>query len=133
MRRVRCVIQSRFPPLSNVARDFKVGREIEMKRKERLSSGRRRCRTAASHGAVLVDGVAGCVRRVRGLPGTGAPEPADETYAHQFQAPPVANHEELLRDKSESGRQGSQATRAEDRPVEKGATGTEPSVFIRSC
>lgn len=98
--------------------------KLKWSRKEKLSSGRRRCRTAAPHGAVLVDGVAGRVRRVRGLPGTGAPEPADEAYAHQFQAPPIADHEELLRDKSESGRQGSQAARAKDRLIEKGAAGT---------
>lgn len=72
-------------------------RNWKRERKEKLSSGRR-CRTAASHGAVLVDGVAGRVRRVRGLPGAGASEPADKAYAHQFQASSIANHEELLRD-----------------------------------
>jgi len=103
---------------------------LKRKRKEKLSSGRRHCRTAASHGAVLIDGVAGCVRRIRGFPGTGAPESTNEAYAYQFQASPIANHEELLRDKSESGRQGPKATRAEDWPVEKGATGTSSSVCI---
>lgn len=102
-------------------------RNRKRERKEELSSGHR-CRTAASHGAVLVDGVAGRVRCVRGLPGAGAPESADEAYAHQFQASSVANHEELLRDKSESGRQGPQAARAEDRSVEKGVAGTVSSV-----
>lgn len=106
--------------------------KLKGERKRILSSGHRRCRAAASHGAVLVDGVAGRVRRVRGLPGTGAPEPADEAYAHQFQAPSVANHEELFLDKSESGRQGPQATRAEDRSIEKGAAGTGSTFFIWS-
>lgn len=131
--KVRCVIRRRFPPLSHVARPRRrrLGAKLKWGRKEKLSSGHRRCRTAASHGAVLVDGVAGRVRRVRGLPGTGAPEPANEAYAHQFQAPSTANHEELLRDKSESGRQGSQAARAEDRLVEKGATGTGFSVCVK--
>jgi len=125
---VRCVILCHFS--SHVAARDVDDRKLKREKKEKLSSRRRRCRTAASHGAVLVDGVAGCVRRVCGFPGTGAPEPANETYAHQFQAPSIANNEKLLRDKSESGCQGPQATRAEDWPIEKGAAGMGSSVCM---
>jgi len=97
---------------------------------KRLSSRHRHCRTeSASHGAVLVDGVAG-VRRVRGLAGTGAPEPADEANAHQLQASPAAHHEELLLDKSEPGRQGPEAARAENRPIEKSAASKTSYLYM---
>lgn len=106
-----------------VGRDLWESRYIMLLVQKRLSSRHCRCRTkSASYGTVLIDGITG-IWCVRGLSGTGASEPADEANAHQLQASSVAYHEKLFLDKSKSGRQRPQATRAENRPIEKGAAG----------
>ncbi|KAK1117434.1 hypothetical protein K0M31_016638 [Melipona bicolor] len=83
-------------------------------------------RAASPDRTVLVHGVFGGVRSVCRFTRAGASEPANEADENELQAPSVADDEELFCYKSESRREGPQATGTEDGTLEEGASGLVP-------
>ncbi|KOX76445.1 hypothetical protein WN51_12126 [Melipona quadrifasciata] len=79
---------------------------------------------------VLVHGVFGGVRSVCRFTRAGASEPANEADENELQAPSVADDEELFCYKSESRREGPQATGTEDGTLEEGASVKECTIVF---